>query len=98
MTAWFDSDHARNIVTRQLQTEYLIFVNQAPILWCSKYQHTLEASTCDTEFIAGHTYLEAVEGLQFKLRMFGIPINWLTCEICDDNIVVKIVLSIQSQH
>jgi len=33
MTAWVDSDHAGNLVMRQLQTGYLIFLNQSPILW-----------------------------------------------------------------
>eukprot|EP00957_Ditylum_brightwellii_P065966 5002561-Ditylum_brightwellii.AAC.1 len=75
MTAWFDSDHAGNLVTRRLQTGYMIFVNQVPILWYSKCQNTAEASTFGAEFIAGRTCLEAIEGLHFKLRMFGIPVN-----------------------
>ena len=36
MTAFVDSDHAGNLVTRWSQTGYLISCNQAPISWLSK--------------------------------------------------------------
>ena len=35
-----DSDHVGDMETRQSQTGILIFVNRAPILWCSKRQNT----------------------------------------------------------
>ena len=41
------------------------------------------------EFIAACTCLEAVEGLQFKLRMFGIPVEGPTDVMCDNNSVVN---------
>eukprot|EP00957_Ditylum_brightwellii_P010126 765134-Ditylum_brightwellii.AAC.1 len=75
MTAWFDSDHTGNVVTRQSQTGYLIFVSQAPILQYSTCQNTVEASTFGAYFITGRTCLEAVESSCFKLRVFGIPID-----------------------
>ena len=88
MTAWVDSDHAGNLVTRRSQTGYLIFLNQSPVLWYSKRQNTVEASTFGAEFIAARTCLEAIEGLRFKLRMFGIPIDGPTDMLCDNNSVV----------
>ena len=63
MMAWVDSDHVGNLVTRQSQTGYLIFLNQSPILWYSKRQNMVEASTFGAEFIAARTCLEAIEGL-----------------------------------
>eukprot|EP00957_Ditylum_brightwellii_P186077 14167580-Ditylum_brightwellii.AAC.1 len=89
LTAWFDSDHEGNLVTRQLQTGYFIFVNQTPILWYNKCQNTFEASTFGAEFIAGRTYLEADKGLHFKLSMFGIPIDRPTCAMCNNSSVVS---------
>eukprot|EP00957_Ditylum_brightwellii_P039743 3007819-Ditylum_brightwellii.AAC.1 len=55
----------------------------------SKYQNTVEVSTFGADFIAGHTCLETVEGLRFKLRMFGIPIDGSTCTMCDNSSVVN---------
>ena len=49
----------------------------------------VEASTFGAEFIAACTCLEAVEGLQFKLHMFGIPLEGLTDVMCDNNSVVN---------
>eukprot|EP00957_Ditylum_brightwellii_P130437 9950699-Ditylum_brightwellii.AAC.1 len=51
----------------------------------SKHQNTVESSTFGAEVITGCTCLEAVESLRFKLRMFGIPIDGPTCEMCDNS-------------
>ena len=51
--------------------------------WFSKRQNMVEASTFGAEFIVTCTRLEAVEGLQFKLRMFGIPVEGPTNMMCD---------------
>ena len=85
--AFVDLDHAGNLVTQRSQTGYLIFC--APISWFSKRQNTVEASTFGAEFIATHTCLEAVEGLWFKLSMFGIPVEGPTDMMCDNNSVVN---------
>ena len=88
MTAFVDSDHAGNLITRRSQTGYILFCNQAPIIWYSKRQNTVEASTLGAEFIAARTCLEAVEALRFKLRMFGVPVAGPTDVMCDNNSVV----------
>ena len=93
MTAFVNSDHAGNLVTWRSQTGYLIFCNQAPISRFSKQQNTVEASTFGVKFIAPCTCLEAVDGLQFKLHMFGIPVEGPTDMMCDNNSVVN-----NSQH
>ena len=89
LTAFVDSDHAGNLVTRRSYTGYIIFVNNAPILWYSKKQNTVESSTFGSEFIAARTCVEAVEGLRYKLRMFGIPIDGVTDFMCDNQSVVN---------
>lgn len=88
MTAFVDADHAGCKVTRRSQTGVLIFLNRAPILWYSKRQNTVEASTFGSEFIAMKTCVEMVEGLRYKLRMLGIPIEGSTSVFCDNNSVV----------
>ena len=74
MTAFVDSDHAGNLITHRSQTGNVLFCNQAPIIWYSKRQDTVEAPTFGAEFIAARTCLEAVDALRFKLHMFGVPV------------------------
>ena len=49
----------------------------------------MESSTFGSEFIAMKTAVEQIEGLQYKLRMFGIPIEGSTSIFCDNEAVFK---------
>jgi hypothetical protein len=84
-----DADHAGNRITRRSQTGILIFCNRAPILWYSKRQNTVETSTFGSEFVAMRIAVELIEGLRYKLRMFGIPIDCPTNVFCDNEAVTK---------
>lgn len=84
-----DSDHAGNRMTRRSQTGILIFLNKAPIVWYSKRQNTVETSTFGSEFVAMKTAVELIQGLRFKLRSFGIPIDGPTDVFCDNEAVTK---------
>jgi hypothetical protein len=88
MSCFVDADHAGNKVTRRSHTGIIIFCNRAPILWYSKRQNTVETSTFGSEFIATRIAVELIEGLRYKLRMFGIPIDGPTNVYCDNNSVV----------
>ena len=88
MTTFVDADHAGNLATRRSQTGILIFLNKAPIVWYSKRQNTVETSTFGSEFVAMRIATEMIEGLRYKLRMFGIPIDGPTDVFCDNKSVV----------
>jgi hypothetical protein len=88
-TCYVDADHAGCRVTRQSHTGILIYVNCAPIMWYSECQNTVEASTFSSEFIALKTAVELIEGLQYKLRMFRIPIDDSTIIFCDNEAIVQ---------
>ena len=88
-TCFVDADHAGCRVTRRSHTGIIIFVNKAPILWYSKCQNTIEASTFGSEFIAARIAVEMIEGLRYKLRMMGVPIDGETNFFCDNNSVVQ---------
>ena len=75
ITAFVDAAHASDKRTRKSHTGYVIFVNRAPIIFYSKRQSTVESSTFSSEFIALKTCTESIIALQFKLRMFGVPID-----------------------
>ena len=87
-TCYVDSDHAGCQATRRSHTGVLIYVNCAPIIWYSKRQNTVEASTFSAEYIALKTAVEMIEGLRYKLCMFGVPIEKSTLVFCDNQAVV----------
>jgi hypothetical protein len=88
MTCFVDADHAGCRVTRRSHTGVLLYVNRAPIIWHSKRQNTVETSTFGSEFVAMKTAIELTEGLRYKLRMMGVPINGPTSVFCDNSAVV----------
>jgi hypothetical protein len=89
MTCFVDADHAGNLATRRSHTGILIFLNKAPIVWFSKRQNTVETSTFGSELVAMRIATEMIEGLRYKLRMFGIPIEGATDVLCDNQGVVS---------
>jgi hypothetical protein len=83
-----NADHAGNCITRRSQTGILIFLNRAPIIRYSKAQNTIESSTFGAEFVATKMAVELIEGLRYKLRMFGIPIDGPVNTFVDNNSVM----------
>jgi len=89
-TAYVDASHAANRKTRRSHTGYVIFVNRAPVIWYSKKQNTIEASTFGSEYIAMKECVEAITHLRFKLRMCGIPLSDEPTQVfCNNESVVK---------
>ena len=89
LTMFVDADHAGNQVTRRSHTGILIFANMAPIQWLSKRQNTVESSTFGSEFVALKTGVEIMEGIRYKLKMLGVPIDGETRILCDNQSVIK---------
>jgi len=85
MNCFVDADHAGNRITRRSQTSILIFLNRAPILWYSKAQNIVETSTFGSEFTAMRIAVELLEGLRYKLRMIGIPLEGPVNMFCDNS-------------
>ena len=70
-----DTDHAGNLLTSRSHTGIIIFVNNSPIMWYSKCQNSVESTSFGSKFIALRISIEMIEGLRYKLRMFGVPID-----------------------
>ena len=87
MTCFVDSDHAGDAVSRRSRTGVLIFLNKAPIIWHSKKQNSIETSSFGSEFTAMKVAVELSEGLRYKLRMMGVPLDGPT-HIKADNMSV----------
>jgi hypothetical protein len=75
ITMFVDASHAANVVTRQSRTGVLIYCNMSLIIWHSKKQNSIETSTFGSEFMALKTGVELLEGLRYKLRMMGVPLD-----------------------
>ena len=70
---FFDSNHKGDKLTRRSRTGYIIFLNNALIAWLSKKQATIETSVFGPEFVVMKIGMETLWGLQYKLRMMGVP-------------------------
>ncbi len=70
-----DSSHADDVKTRRSRTGYFIYLNNAPIIWLSKKQATIETSVFGAEFVAMKLGMEALRGLRYKLRMMGVKLD-----------------------
>jgi hypothetical protein len=57
-------------------------------MWYSKAQATVESSTFGSEFIAMRQATDMIEGLRYKLRMFGIPIDGPANVLSDNQAVI----------
>ena len=89
ISCFVDADHVGNKITRRLHTGISIFLNSAPIIWYSKRQKTVERSTFGSELIALKQAVDMIEGLIYKLRMFGIPILGESRVFCDNQAAIK---------
>ena len=84
-----DAAHATCLDTRRSTTGVIFYLNNAPVIWYSKRQNTIESSTFGSEFVALKIAAEINEALRYKLRMMGVPIDGPTNCFCDNQSVVK---------
>jgi hypothetical protein len=89
ISAFVDANHARNKVTRCLHTGIIIYVQNAPILWYSKRQNTVEAATFGSKMVALWICKELIVAIRYKLRMFGVEVDGPANVFCDNRGVVK---------
>jgi hypothetical protein len=89
ISVFVDANHAGNIVTCQSHTGILIYLQNTPIIWHSHRQNTVETSTFGSEFVALQCARDLIIALQYKLCMFGIPINGPAFVYCDNQGIVK---------
>jgi hypothetical protein len=83
-----DADWAGNLANRRSHTGIIIYIQSAPIIWVSKRQKTVETSTYGAELCASKLAVELIDGIRYKLRMLGIPIQGSTLLYCDNESVV----------
>jgi hypothetical protein len=87
--SFVDANHAGNVVTRRSHTGIIIFVQNAPIVWFSKRQNTVESATFGSELVALRICKDLIVALRYKLRMFGVNLQGPAYVFCDNRGVVK---------
>ena len=65
-----------------------IFLGMAPSAWHGKKQGSIESSSFGSELSAMKTAVEMIEGLCYKLRMMGIPLDGKTFVKADNMSVI----------
>jgi hypothetical protein len=88
-TAFIDSDHAADLVSRCSRTSILVYLQSAPVIWYTKKQGSIETSFFGSEFNAMKTGPEIIIGLRYKLRMMGVPLDGPTRIRADNMSVVN---------
>ena len=61
---YVDDKHAGNIATRRLHSRIIIHVNNSSIIWYSKQQNTVEASSSGSGFFALRIATDVIEALR----------------------------------
>ncbi len=72
-----------------VDSRILLHVNNAPIVWYSKRQNTVESSSYSNKFVALRIAKESIVTLRYKLQMFQVPVNEPTNVFCNNTGVVK---------
>ena len=89
ISAFVNANHAGNVVTRRSHSGIITFVQNAPIIWFSKHQNTVEGATFGSKLVMMCICKDLIVALQYKLQMFGVPINGPANIFCDNRGIVK---------
>ena len=89
-THFVDADYTGGMKNRLSHTGIHIYLFRAPIIWYSKKHNTVESSTFGSEIVAIRRGMDITNGLRYKIRMMGVPIDRPTSVFCDKNLVVTI--------
>ena len=81
---YVDANHAGNMVNRRSHYGIIRYVNNAPIIWYSKQQNTVETLSFGSEFFAPRFATYIIEAMQYKLSCFGVPFDGPVEVSCDN--------------
>ncbi len=62
INCFVDANHAGSLVTLRSHTGIIIYVQNAPVIWYSKRQNTIESSSFGSEFVALRIAKELIVG------------------------------------
>ena len=83
-----DTDHAKQSSYQAISYRDYYICQYSPIIWYNKRQNTAESSSFGSEFIVLRISTKMLEGLRYKFRIFGVPIDGPADVFCDNQSVV----------
>jgi hypothetical protein len=89
IACFVNANHAGNVITSHSHTGIIIFIQNAPIIWYSKKQNTVESSTFGSELVTMCVAHDLIVALCIKLKLFGVPLVGPANILCDNQGVVK---------
>ena len=75
MRCFVDSDHAGEKLRRRSHYGFILFLQMAPIYYCSECRNTFMTSTFGSDIMDVNLACENIRGLWYKLRMMEIPFS-----------------------
>jgi hypothetical protein len=75
MHLYVDSDQAGDKLLRRSRTRFILYLNQAPIIWYSKRKGTVETSVFGADHVDMKVGFENSRAVRYKLQMMGVPID-----------------------
>ncbi len=88
VSAYVDSDHAHDKVSRRSITGIIIFVGRTPVFALSRRQGAIQTSTYSAEFMAMKTAVEEVMSVRYMLRCLGVKVTRPTPILGDNRSVI----------
>src|SRR5210317_2424014 len=88
ITAYTDSDHAHDVVTRRSVTGELLFLNNTPVKDISQRQKTVEPSTYGSELVATRVTTALILEYRNTSRIMGVELDGPALLLGDNNSVV----------
>ena len=96
ITAYVDADHAHDTITCRSVTTILIFVNNTPMRWYSKWQRTVETSTYGAKLVAARIVTDMIIEMRYILHMLGVPVDGGPALLLSDNNSIVLNTSVLS--
>ena len=88
LTYYVDADYARDKVTRESVSSYMIFINNTLYKFYTKRQNTVQTSTFGSELVATSIAVEAMMEIHYVLRTIGVRIEKTSILYGDNKSVV----------
>ena len=82
--ASLDANHSGKNSNRISYYGIIIYVNNEPIIWYSKFQKTVQASSFGSEFVVLRIATEMIEDLRYKFRCFEVPVDGPAQVFCNN--------------
>jgi hypothetical protein len=98
LRAWSDADYAGSESDGKSTSGWLCTIGGAPVVWSSKKQSTVAASTCEAEFISACGVVKEVLWLRLLCMELGNDIQLPTTLHCDNQSAIQLLHNHQFSH